>query len=193
MKENVRTLSQKPDQLHKLASARSVSRLPRPQTNKIHPLDEFESIMPETSNWVSCSTIPHQRNHGFYGINKELEEITKSFEGQSSSKIRTVALWGTGGIGKSQVALEYAYERREGGTTVILWIASDTDAEVARSFREAAQNLRVEGYSITNTLDENRHYVLQWLETTGKKSLLLDPIVATSSDRARYPLVDSIR
>lgn len=52
-----------------------------------------------------------------------------------------------------------------------MWIASETTAEVARSFNDAAKGLKLEGYSATNTPDQNRHLVLQWLQRTGECSI----------------------
>ena len=169
-RENLQTLSGRLDQLHKLVAARSVSKLcPQSQADIIHQLDQLKLNKPEVPTAATCSTIPHQRNHGFYGRSNKLEEITRAFKYQTSiSRICTVAIWGTGGIGKSQIALEYAHIRWDGGTPVILWIASETGAEVAKSFSEAAQNLGLESYTESNTPDKNRHLVLQWLQTTGK-------------------------
>ncbi len=86
----------------------------------------------------------------------ELGEIAVAFEHQPAlSGIRTVAVWGTGGVGKSQIALEYAHRQWDQGTRVLLWIAGETEAEVAKSFGEAAAKLELEGYSETNAPDRN--------------------------------------
>lgn len=95
-----------------------------------------------------------------------MEGITAAFDKQS--KIRSVALWGSGGIGKSQIAIEFAHRRWESGTSVVLWIASETVADVASSFNDAARNLDLGGYSENNTPDKNRHLVLQWLQSTSE-------------------------
>ncbi|RWA07908.1 hypothetical protein EKO27_g7190 [Xylaria grammica] len=174
-KENLSILSERLDQLQKLQAARSVSRLfPRPQANIVHDIDQLKLTMLEAGAQAACCTIPYQRNHGFYGRGNELREINEAFQDQSSPPtIRTVAIWGTGGIGKSQIALEYAHWRWNSGTSVVLWIYSETEGEVAKSFREAAEKLHVDGYSETNTADKNRHLVLQWLQTTKTQWLVI--------------------
>ncbi|KAI0867246.1 P-loop containing nucleoside triphosphate hydrolase protein [Hypoxylon argillaceum] len=134
-----------------------------------------------------CSTIPYQRNHGFFGRENQLREIDRGFLNQSSSpNIKTVAIWGTGGIGKSQIALEYAHQRWNSGTSVVLWICSETEGEVAKSIREAAETLQLDGYSEKNTPDVNRHLLLKWLQTTNEKWLIIfdnleDEKILTSS------------
>ncbi|KAI1171207.1 P-loop containing nucleoside triphosphate hydrolase protein [Nemania sp. FL0916] len=128
----------------------------------------------QSSAGAACSTIPFQRNQGFYGREDQLSEIDKAFQSQDSpSNIRTVALWGVGGIGKSQIALEYAHRRWNSGTPVILWISSETEAEITKSVREAAEKLQLDGFSETNTPARNRHLILQWLQTTKTKWLVV--------------------
>jgi predicted ATP-dependent serine protease len=80
-----------------------------------------------------------------------------------------LAIWGTGGIGKTQIALEFAHKLWADGAEVVLWIASETSAEVARSFNEAARHLKLEESPESNTADKNRHLVLQWLQDTGRQ------------------------
>lgn len=169
--ENLKALLERLDQLHKLTAAYSVPKLLlRSQVDIVHNINEPKLVMLEPgaqSAW--CSTIPYQRNHGFFGRENQLREIDHGFLNQSSSpNIKTVAIWGTGGIGKSQIALEYAHQRWNSGTSVVLWICSETEGEVAKSIREAAKTLQLDGYSEKNTPDVNRHLLLKWLQTTSK-------------------------
>ncbi|KAJ8130610.1 hypothetical protein O1611_g3019 [Lasiodiplodia mahajangana] len=145
--------------------------------------------MTDTGPQTSFSTIPYQLNHGFYGREDQLHKINEAFPDQSSrEEIRTVALWGAGGIGKSQIALEYAHRRLGSGTPVVLWISSETEAEVAKSIREAAVKLQLEGYSEKNTLEENRHIVFQWLQTSKTEWLMiLDNVENEGVFRANQP------
>ncbi|KAL8647404.1 MAG: hypothetical protein Q9210_005582 [Variospora velana] len=76
-------------------------------------------------------------------------------------------------IGKSQIALKYAQQQWLAGTNVILWIASGTEAEIAKSFNKAASRLDLPGYLETNTPDQNRFAVLQWLQRSGRIPWLL--------------------
>lgn len=148
------------------------------QDYSLFDMEEHESTKSQLGAQLTCCTIPYQQNHGFYGRADELSKIAQAFPAQSPSPvIRTVAIWGTRGVGKSQIALEYAYRRWNTGTSVVLWISSETEGEFARSVRKAAETMRLEGYSENNTADENRHLVLQWL----KKASML----SRSSDMLR--------
>lgn len=167
-KSNIDSLEERPDILHRLVDAQSIQKLLyRTQPELTQQMDELSlNTTQEASAAVRCSTIPHQRNNGFFGRSVELEDVTAAFDQQS--KIRPVVLWGSGGIGKSQIAIEFAHRRWESGTSVILWIASETTAEIASSFNDAARNLNLGGYSENNTPDKNRHLVLQWLQSTSE-------------------------
>ncbi|KAI1130670.1 P-loop containing nucleoside triphosphate hydrolase protein [Nemania abortiva] len=123
---------------------------------------------------TSYSTIPYQRNYGFFSREDQLHKVDEAFKHIFPPlAVRAVAIWGTWGIGKSQVALEYAHRRWNSGTSVVLWISSGTEREVAKSFREASEKLKLEGYSKTNNPDKNYHLVIQWLKTKKTKWLVI--------------------
>ena len=114
---------------------------------------------------LPVNTLPYQRNPAFFGRRDLLEEIDEHLRARErGTVVRSVAIWGTGGIGKSQIALEYAQQRWLAGTNVVLWIASETEAEIAKSFNDAACRLDLSDYLETNTPDQNRLAVLQWLQ-----------------------------
>lgn len=115
---------------------------------------------------MRCHTIPQPRNLSFFGREEILNSVDEAFEAQSS--LGSVALWGTGGIGKTQLALEFAHRRWSQNTDVVLWIGTETPAEVAKSFNDAAKALDLDTDVERNTPDENRHQVLQWIQKTGK-------------------------
>ncbi|KAH6847115.1 P-loop containing nucleoside triphosphate hydrolase protein [Chaetomium sp. MPI-CAGE-AT-0009] len=117
-------------------------------------------------------TIPYPQNPGFYGRDDILKDIAAAFEEQVTG-IASVAIWGTAGIGKTQIALELAHRHWLDGEGAILWIASETPAEVAKSFNNAALQLQFEDYSESNDPDKNRHLVLQWLQNTDVPWLLV--------------------
>jgi hypothetical protein len=168
--DNIRTLQSRLDHLQKLAEAKNSAH--RSQAELIRKLDEL-SMQPLPSTALRaprCHTIPYPQNPGFFGRADTLQLIAAGFEDQAS-RVASVAMWGAGGIGKTQIAMEFAHKMWADGEEVILWIASETSAEVAHSFNEAARQLKLEGYSDSNTLDKNRHLVLQWLQHTGRSLL----------------------
>lgn len=123
---------------------------------------------PDSSS-MECNTIPYPLNPGFFGRDCILNDIVKAFEDQSSP-VRSVTLWGAGGIGKTQVALEYAHRAWQTGTKVVLWIHSETPADVAKSLNDASRALGLDSETTPNTADINRHMVLRWIQQTGRLS-----------------------
>lgn len=116
---------------------------------------------------LPCNTLPFTRNKAFFGraaILKELE--TSLLPTDDETKVRSVTLYGSGGIGKSQIALEYAHSEVRRGTPVVLWIGSETNAELSKSFTEAAKRLKLRDYSENNTPDQNKIDVLRYLQNT---------------------------
>ncbi|KAL9009768.1 MAG: hypothetical protein Q9173_005235 [Seirophora scorigena] len=125
-------------------------------------------------NTLLVNTLSYQHNPAFYGRKELFQEIDGHLHArQEDSLIRSVATWGTGGIGKSQIALEYAQQQWLAGTNVVLWIASETEAGIAKSFNEAASRLDLPGYLETNTSYQNRFAMLQWLQKSSRVAWLL--------------------
>lgn len=116
---------------------------------------------------MRCHTIPFIRNPGFFGRKDILDMIDKSFREQPI-RPTSIALWGAVGIGKTQIALEYSNRLWSEGFNVIIWISSETNAERAKSYSDAARQLQFSEFSETNTPEKNQHLVLQWLQRTGK-------------------------
>lgn len=150
------------EQLRTLAEAKNSV---RSQAALIRRLEEMQLTSQATSGlrFQRCQTILHPQNPVFYGRADVLQAISAAFEEQTS-RPASVAIWGTGGIGKTHIALEFAHRLWSSGKEIILWIASDTPAKVAKSFNDAAKGLELEGYSATNTPDQNRYFMLQWLQ-----------------------------
>lgn len=116
---------------------------------------------------MRCSTIPYPLHPGFFGREDILADISEGFDRQGP-RLKSVAIWGTGGVGKTQIALEFANRRWLKGFDVILWIGSETPAEVAKAFSDAARGLGLVSESEHNSPEKNRHMVLQWILKTGE-------------------------
>ena len=130
---------------------------------------------PEEQDIAACSNIPFARNPNFFGRKKELETIAMHLgEDISTDKFQSFALYGTGGIGKTQTALAYAYQQKDMGMDAVLWFNCETGLSLARSFRDVASLLHLEGASEDETSEQNQFLVLKWLRRTSKYSLLVD-------------------
>lgn len=128
---------------------------------------------------LPCHVIrPYQRNPAFRGRDDVLDLIDKTLtplveaisskpslqDGQPREQ-RKFALVGIGGIGKTQVALAYAFRSFE-SFPVILWAHSETRAKLAQSFSEFDQELGLSA-ALTSNQGDSRERVKRWLQNTG--------------------------
>lgn len=88
-----------------------------------------------------CHFIPSELNLRFWGRDKILQAIKdKLSPEQSTGSLQAFALYGMGGVGKTQIALQYANKNRASYNT-ILWIAAETTISMGQSFRDIAKVL----------------------------------------------------
>ncbi|KAF4609401.1 hypothetical protein G7Y89_g15868 [Cudoniella acicularis] len=118
---------------------------------------------------LPCHTIPWPRNPYFSGRSELMSRLINAL-GISTRKsttphVRVAALWGTGGIGKTQVALEFAHLELTGGIPVILWISCETIAQATSDFGRAAAELRLP-QSLSDSAEDKIFSVQEWLKTT---------------------------
>jgi tetratricopeptide (TPR) repeat protein len=71
----------------------------------------------------SCS-IPFEQNHYFVGRNKELDDVHQEFP-RAVEDYHRIAIYGLGGVGKTQFAVEYFYRFRESYTNSFWVNATD--------------------------------------------------------------------
>jgi hypothetical protein len=134
-------------------------------------------------------TLPFAPNFAFTGREAELERLGEHLQKRGGVVLtQTVALHGLGGVGKTQLAIEYAWKHL-GGYQAVLWVRADSaealDASVAGftgllGLPEAGakeQNIQTEA-------------ILSWLK--GHENWLLiadnaDTEEATTAVRGRFP------
>ncbi|KAF2124109.1 TPR-like protein [Dothidotthia symphoricarpi CBS 119687] len=85
--------------------------------------------------------IPSTLSPRFWGREDALDAVEESLSPkQKSHQLKTFALYGMGGVGKTQIALQYAKRHRE-SFSIILWVAADNVINMGQSFREIAKLL----------------------------------------------------
>jgi WD40 repeat protein len=82
------------------------------------PAQERDSSFPPESTF----TVPFPRNPDLVGREEDLEKLHASLTGHPPGEARPCGLIGMGGIGKTQLAVEYAYRHRKAFPGGVFWI-----------------------------------------------------------------------
>ena len=79
---------------------------------RLEGLTMATNIIERSQVTLPCHFLPFGHNPNFYGRTTILQSIQDALAVRNDDlRIRSVALWGTGGIGKSQIALELHLDR----------------------------------------------------------------------------------
>ena len=141
---------------------------------------------PSAQSVFPCDNIPFVPNPHFLCRDDEIQEVRTHLDATLSTKeFRSFALYGMGGIGKTQTALAFAHEQVSNGVEAVLWINCETGLSIARSFYVVAEMLQLEGLSQDENSDQNRFLVLKWLRKTCKSQLQLPRASAIITDLTR--------
>ncbi|KAF3235112.1 hypothetical protein TWF192_001078 [Orbilia oligospora] len=94
--------------------------------------------------------MPFSRNHTFVGRKEKLTEIHEYFtRTQFSNTPRIFALVGIGGMGKTQIAIEYAYRHHGSYYTAVLWVSAANEETIRASFINIMEHIIEEQARIT--------------------------------------------
>lgn len=118
---------------------------------------------------VQSLTMP--RNNNFTGREAALADLHKLLISSNDGKNAPAAcsLQGIGGMGKTEIALEFAYKYISHWEAGVFWVAADTnqETELLRTFCDIGSVL---GIVSPDEFDErNVVKVNQWLQKTGEK------------------------
>ena len=120
-------------------------------------------------------TVPYQQNPFFIGRDQVLEHLHTAFAGSKETiSIRPQAISGLGGIGKTQIAIEYVYRYHE-EYQAALWIQADSREGLVSGFMHIAALLDLPE---RNALDEARliQVVRDWLNAHTEWLLIFDNV-----------------
>ncbi|KAE9372564.1 TPR-like protein [Stipitochalara longipes BDJ] len=110
--------------------------------------------------------VPFAPNPFFLGRHDIITTIDQHFAREdkiSSAKIKKAALCGLGGIGKSQIALKYAYRQRELlPETSIFWVQASNISRFEKSYASMAEVFQLSGRNDPNV--DVLQLVRNWLE-----------------------------
>jgi hypothetical protein len=116
--------------------------------------------------------LPLDRNKQFFGREEELTAINDHLGKMENTSLLTYTIYGRRGVGKTHLALEYAY-RNLGKFEAIFWIRCETSASLRQSVASAAAELNLPGASEPGHFEENLVNMQKWLKRTRKRWLLV--------------------
>lgn len=120
---------------------------------------------------ISYNNIPFGANTKFSGREDVLDAIGKPLDPETAAtSLKSIALFGMGGVGKTQIAIQYAYRNLE-KFDVVLWIAADNAIAIGQSCRTIADGLGLLGSDeeIKDTAAAI-YKIKNWLATTSSLS-----------------------
>jgi len=118
------------------------------------------------------SNLP-ERNEYFTGREKHLENIHALFSKKGRSINTRQAVSGLGGVGKTQLAIEYAYRRCKDYKNCIWFVNAESSMTARDYFAEFAEHFGL-GLPRNFKLNELQHAVKAWLANNTKWLLILD-------------------
>ena len=122
---------------------------------------------------LSIQNIPYRQNSFFTGRDEVLKQLYLTFRSKKT-KVKMQAISGLGGIGKTQIALEYAY-RYQKHYRAVFWAQADSREGLVSSFVAAAQLLKLPNNDVQNQYNVVKDFK-RWMETRGEWLLILDNV-----------------
>jgi tetratricopeptide (TPR) repeat protein len=138
-------------------------------------VEELPQISSRASQVVlpSIWNVPYSRNPFFVGRAAELVQLHQDLQsGQATAFSQPQAISGLGGIGKTQLALEYAYRYRQ-DYQVVLWTHAESTEALVSSFLAIATLLHLPEQGAKEQ-DITVQAVKSWLQTHRNWLLILD-------------------
>ena len=141
------------------------------------PAEEAEEAATPPADQVT--NLP-SRNASFVGRSSLLLRIGEALSGEAAFVTQVVR--GMGGVGKSELALEYAHRERE-RYDLTWWIAAEEPEAVPLQLDQLASALGLPGVDGAERLDAVR----RWLESTPRWLLILDNVEEWTAVRRHLP------
>ena len=164
----------------------------KPPTTPLFPgsISETQRTMPQQPRFPGAFppiwNVPYARNPYFTGRETVLQNLHEALSKNSATALtQGHAIFGLGGIGKTQTAVEYTYRYRF-EYRFIFWTRADTEVALQAGFVEIAKLLDLPEKEATNPNDTVQA-VKYWLEHESEWLLIFDNADTPELLKASYP------
>src|SRR5271154_3766007 len=135
-------------------------------------LRDVQRTTPQVS--TSEFMVPYIRNVNFTGREELLADLCTKLNDDTPKKWNhRVALYGLGGVGKTQVALEYVYTHRN-NYDLVVWISAASETTLLSGFQEIAKKTNCISYDPTSAPSAVAQGVVEWLNRQESWLLVFD-------------------
>lgn len=118
--------------------------------------------------------VPYERNHQFFGRQDILNKIKERLHSQTPKRFNhRVALYGMGGIGKTQCALEYTYANR-GAYERVYWISAVDQSCLLSGYEKIAKHAGLSTKIQSPSPSDIAQAVLTWLARERSWLIVID-------------------
>ncbi|KAM3086792.1 hypothetical protein ACMFMG_000914 [Clarireedia jacksonii] len=143
------------------------------------------------SHWL----VPFPRNERFVGRNWHLDQLATKLS--SDQFCQRVAITGLGGVGKTQIVLEYAYRiKKKSPECSVFWILASSNVSFEKGYSDIAECLKITGITKENANVKQLVKTALSQESTGPWILIIDNaddvdvLFKNGDDLGSLPLID---
>ncbi|KFY59487.1 hypothetical protein V497_04256 [Pseudogymnoascus sp. VKM F-4516 (FW-969)] len=115
--------------------------------------------------------LPYPRNTDFVSRDDIFQRLDQLLP--LATTYQTAAIWGLGGCGKTQMALEYTYRWQQKTSGSVFWVRGDTEASFSQNYSEIATEAEI---SLDLKGEDLLKAVKKWIENLPSWLLILDNV-----------------
>lgn len=120
----------------------------------LEALRQLQVVKSNDEVTLPCHVVPYGLNPRFYGREAELAKLHEALDPQEkTSGLKMMAIHGLGGVGKTQLALNYA-NTSLASFDVVLWVSAETQIKMTQAFSAFAKKVGL-SLSKTDELDDD--------------------------------------
>ena len=117
--------------------------------------------------------VPYERNPHFTGRDALLTQLREKLVADKSKYNHRVAIYGMGGVGKTQIAIEYIYRHR-GDYNGVYWISASDQATLLSGFQKVATMAKCVENAVVLKPTDLADVVRAWLGSRNNWLLIID-------------------